>query len=126
MSTTESRSLFTGSPSGIVPYIAIVGALVSTYVHLSMAPMIMQFDSTQGVLFVLAGLGFLGGIAIYLTRYWRREFYLVAVVFALAQIVAWAVMGARINEMALLSKGGEAIFAVTAGYLYRRDAGSSD
>lgn len=83
-STSDARPLFTGLPSGIVPYIAILAALVSTYIHLSMAPMIIQFDQAQGILFVLAGLGFIAGSGVYLTKYWRREFYLVAVVFALA------------------------------------------
>jgi hypothetical protein len=120
--STTTKSLFTGLPSGIVPYVAILGALASTSVHLSLAPMILQFNSTRGILFVLAGLGFIGGIAVYLTKYWRREFYLVAIAFALAQIIAWAVMSGRVNDMAIISKGGEAVFAVAAAYLYWTDA----
>lgn len=125
-STAESQPLFTGLPSGIVPYVAILGALASTYAHLSLAPMIMEFDRMQGVLFILAGVGFIGGIAVYLSRYWRREFYLVAIVFALAQIVAWVAMSGPANQMAMLSKGGEAVFAVAAGYLYLTDTEPTD
>ncbi|RDZ66074.1 hypothetical protein C5B90_06925 [Haloferax sp. Atlit-12N] len=124
--TAESRPLFTGLPSGIVPYVAIAGALASAYVHLSMAPMLLQFDQTQAVLFVLAGVGFLAGTAVYLSRFWRREFYLVAIAFALAQIVAWVVMSGRVSDMAILSKGGEAVFAVAAAYLYLNDPSGTD
>jgi len=120
-SNASEKSLFRGVPSGIVPYIAILSALASTYVHLSMAPMILQFNSTQGILFILAGLGFIGGISLYLTRYWRRELYLVAIVFALAQIVAWVVISGRVTDMAIISKSGEAVFAVAAAYLYLTD-----
>lgn len=124
-STTNARSVFTGLPSGIVPYVAILAALASTYVHLSLAPMIMEFDQMQAVLFVLAGLGFIGGIAVYLTKYWRREFYLVAIAFALAQIAAWVVMSGPANQMAIISKVSEGVFAVAAAYLYVADTPST-
>lgn len=123
--TAESRPVFTGLPAGIAPYIAILGALASTYVHLSMAPMMMQFDPTRGVLFVLAGLGFVGGIAVYLTRYWRRELYLAAIACAFVQIVAWVVLSGFLSEMAVLSKAGEAVFSVAAAYLYLTDEPSA-
>ncbi|CQR49349.1 MULTISPECIES: DUF7475 family protein [Haloferax] len=124
--TAESQPLFTGLPSGIVPYVAILGALASTYVHLSMAPMLLQLNQTQAILFVLAGVGFLAGIAVYLSKFWRREFYLVAIAFALAQIVAWVVMSGRVSEMAMLSKGGEAVFSVAAAYLYLNESPDAD
>lgn len=128
MSTNHSQSdaqpLF-ALPAGIVPYIAILGALASTYVHLSLAPRLLQFNQTQAILFILAGVGFLVGIAVYLSRYWRRELYLVAIVFALAQIAAWVVMSGRLSEMALISKTGEGVFAVAAAYLYLTETPSS-
>ncbi|ELZ57943.1 MULTISPECIES: hypothetical protein [unclassified Haloferax] len=124
--TTESQPLFTGLPSGIVPYVAILGALASVYAHFSLAPVLMQFDQTQAILFVLAGVGFLAGIAVYLSKFWRREFYLVAIAFALAQIVAWVVMSGRVSEMAILSKGGEAVFSAAAAYLYLSDSPETD
>lgn len=86
----------------------------------------MQFDQTQAILFVLAGVGFLAGIAVYLSKFWRREFYLVAIAFALAQIAAWAVMSGRVSEMAILSKGGEAVFSAAAAYLYLSDSPETD
>ncbi|MFC6726615.1 hypothetical protein ACFQE1_20045 [Halobium palmae] len=118
---SDARPLFTGFPSGVVPYVAILAALVSASIHLWLAPMIVGFDRTRAVLFVLAGLGFLCGIAVYLSRYWRREFYLVAAAFALAQIAAFFVVSGRLDELAILSKSAETVFAVAATYLYVTD-----
>jgi hypothetical protein len=83
--------------------------------------MVLQFNTVQGILFILAGLGFIGGIALYLTKYWRRELYLVAIVFALAQVAAFFVMGGRVNQMAIASKVAEVVFAAAAAYLYQTD-----
>ncbi|ELZ95110.1 hypothetical protein C440_08537 [Haloferax mucosum ATCC BAA-1512] len=124
--TAESQSLFTGLPSGIVPYVAILGALASVYAHLSLAPVVMGFNQTQAILFVLAGVGFLAGIAVYLSKLWRREFYLVAIAFALAQIVAFFVMNGPLNDMAVLSKSGEAVFSIAAAYLYLNESPNAD
>lgn len=111
-------SVVTGAPSGITPYVMIIAALVSAAIHLWLAPTVLSFDPIQAVLFVLAAVGFLIGIAVYVTRYWRREFYLLMALLALAQIVAYFVMGGPMNTMAILSKAAEALVVLTAGYLY--------
>lgn len=116
--TSGGSSLFTGLPSGIVPYIAIVAALVSAGIHLWLTPVVIEFDTMQAVLFVLAALGFIGGIVVFMTRYWRRPFYIVAILFALAQIIAFFVLGGPTSQMAIASKTAEAVFVVTAAYLY--------
>ena len=115
--TAESRPLVS-FPSNAVAYVAILAALVSAAIHLLLAPRIMGFDQTQGVLFYLNGLGFLGGVLLFVTRYWRRWLYLVAVGYALATIVAFFVMGGPLNPMAVVSKAAEAVVAVAAAYLY--------
>lgn len=119
--TSGSSSVFTGLPSGIVPYVAIVSALVSAGIHLKLTPVVLAFDKIQAVLFVLAAVGFIGGIAVYLTRYWQRVFYLVAILFALAQIIAFFVMDGPISTMSITSKTAEAVFVITAAYLYVND-----
>lgn len=48
----------------------------------------MWFSQTLGILFILNGIGFLGGIGLYLTRYWRRGLYLTAAAYALITIIA--------------------------------------
>lgn len=70
MSSTTSNNtagppLITGIPTGIVPYLMIIAALVSTAVHFWLTPMIIEFDTMQAILFVLAGIGFIGGIIVY-------------------------------------------------------------
>lgn len=110
--------LITGIPTGIVPYVMIAAALVSAAIHLWLTPVVIEFDTVQAVLFVLASLGFIGGIVVYATRYWRREFYILMSLFALAQIIAYFVMGGPVNAMAIASKVAEAIVVLAAGYLY--------
>lgn len=112
------RPLFTGFPRGVVPYVAILAALVSAGVHLSLAPRVLQFDPTRAYLFTLAGLGFLAGIVLYVTRFWRRAYFLVAIVLALAEFVAFFVLSGRFNELAILAKSAESVFVVGAAYLY--------
>lgn len=116
--TAGRSSTFTGLPSGIVPYVAILAALVSAAVHLWLTPVVADFDPMQAVLFVLAAVGFIVGIGVFLTRYWRREFYIVAILFALAQIVAYFVLGGPTTPLAIASKTAETVFIVAAAYLY--------
>ena len=113
----ESRSLLR-FPSNAVAYVAILAALVSAAIHLYLAPRIMAFDQTQAVLFYLNGLGFVGGVVLFLTRYWRRWLYLVAAGYALATIAAFFVMGGPLNPLAIASKVAEAVVVVAAAYLY--------
>ena len=116
--TTEDSRPLVRTPSNAVAYVAIFAALVSAAIHLYLAPRVMGFDRMQGVLFYLNGLGFVGGVLLFLTRYWRRELYLVAVAYALATIVAFFVMGGPGNPLAVASKAAEAVVAVAAAYLY--------
>ncbi|GAB3318448.1 hypothetical protein EI982_06885 [Haloplanus rallus] len=125
--TTAGESLvdLSKSPLG---YVAIVLAVVTGVIHLFLAPQVIGFSRTLAILFALNGLGFLGGIAIYLTRYWRRELYLVAALYALATVVALFVFqgfgvdafyqGGSLNPMAVIAKGAEAVLAIVTGYLY--------
>ena len=116
----ESRSLVR-VPSNAVAYVAIAAALITAAIHLLLAPRVIGFDRMQGLLFYLNGLGFVAGVLLYLTRYWRRSFYLVAVGYALATILAFFAMGGRISQFAVLSKAAEAVVAVAAAYLYVSD-----
>jgi hypothetical protein len=84
---------------------------------------------TLGVLFVLNGLGFLGGIAVYVSRYWRRELYLVAAGYAAVTTLAlFAFQGfsldvfrtrnGSLNPMAVDAKAAEAVLVVRSISLY--------
>jgi hypothetical protein len=115
-------------PSNPVGYIAVLAALVTGVLHLVLGPRMMGFNQTMGILFILNGLGFLGGIGLYLTRYWNRSLYLVAAGYAIVTILAFfAFQGfsldafyrqGSLNPMAVASKVVELVVAVSALYLY--------
>ncbi len=115
-------------PSHPVAYVAILAALVTAVIHLLLGPRVMGFSQTLGILFILNGLGFLGGIALYVSRYWRRELYLVAAGYALVTVLAFFAFqgfgadaffrGGSLNQMAVAAKAVELVLAVCAGYLY--------
>ncbi|GAB3328963.1 hypothetical protein EI982_03440 [Haloplanus rallus] len=115
-------------PADPVGYLAILAALVTGVIHLLLGPRVMGFSQLMGILFILNGLGFLGGIALYVTSYWRRELYLVAAGYAIITIIALFAfqgvsldafyMGKSLNHMAVGSKVAELVVAVCVGYLY--------
>ena len=128
VSNTQASDSLVSLPGNPLGYLAILLALVTGVIHLLLAPRVIEFSQTLAILFALNGLGFLGGIAIFITRYWRRELYLVAALYALATVLALFVFqgfGAdafysqgQLNPMAVISKGAEALLAVVAGFLY--------
>jgi succinate dehydrogenase/fumarate reductase cytochrome b subunit len=88
MATTESEQ--TGIRTGSLPSVAWVGiaaAVVTGLVHLYLG--VRQVPSQLGISFVLAGLGFIGAVALVLVGYRRSTVYLVGVPFVLIQIVLW-------------------------------------
>lgn len=106
-------------PPNWIGYLAVLAALISAGIHLFLAPRIMGFNQTTGTLFYLNGVGFVGGILLYLSRYWRRWLYLVAAGYALVTIVAFAVMSGRVSSMSIAAKTAEVVLVATTLYLYR-------
>ncbi|WP_435069586.1 DUF7475 family protein [Haloplanus sp. C73] len=80
-------------PTSLVGIIANDLAVITGVIHLLLAPQVIGFSQTLGILFALNGLGFLGGVAIYMTSYWRRELYLVAAGYALVTFLAFFFYG---------------------------------
>mgnify|MGYP006278175403 CR=1 FL=1 len=128
-STRGTDRLFS-LPSSPVGYVAALAALVTGVIHLLASMNVIQFSQTLAVLFVLNGVGFVGGVALYLTRYWRRSLFLVAAVYSVVTILAlfafqgWSLeafyMGESLNPIAVVSKLAEAVLAVCAVYLYTK------
>jgi len=131
VSNTQASDSLVSLPESPLGYLAILLALVTGVLHLLLAPRVIGFSQTLAILFALNGLGFLGGIAIFLTRYWRRELYLVAALYALATVLALFVFQGfgidafysqgQLNPMAVISKVAEALLAVVAGFLYTNE-----
>ncbi|SEU13617.1 hypothetical protein [Natrinema hispanicum] len=65
-------------PSNPIGYLVILAAVITGVIHLLLGPQVMGFSQLLGVLFILNGVGFLGGTVLYLINYWRSELYLVA------------------------------------------------
>ncbi|WP_345784080.1 hypothetical protein [Natronolimnohabitans sp. A-GB9] len=130
--TTGAESRFV-RPSNPIGYVAILMALVTGILHLVASTNAIEFSEVLAILFILNGLGFIGGSVLYLTRYWRRELFLVAAAYSIVTILAlfpvqgWGLeafyMDGNLNPLAVITKAAEAILAVCALYLYA-DAGA--
>lgn len=126
--TAGGTEPFVKRPDHHVGYVAILLALVTGAIHLFEVTEVIGFDGTLALLFALNGLGFLGGVAVYLTRYWRRELFLVAALYSLATIVAffdwngWGLAAfyieGELSALAIASKATEAMLVFVAVYLY--------
>ncbi len=88
MATADSQglSLDVTSLTGL-HWAGIVAAVVSAAVHLLLG--VRMLPSGMGISFVLAGLGFLGAVALVLVDYRRRAVYAVGIPFTLVQILLW-------------------------------------
>jgi succinate dehydrogenase/fumarate reductase cytochrome b subunit len=91
MGTTQQQQslVHTASLSGL-HWIGILAAVVTAAVHLLLG--VRMFPSGMGISFILAGLGFLGAIALVLLDYRRRAVYAVGIPFTLVQILLWYVV----------------------------------
>ncbi|WP_324663296.1 DUF7475 family protein [Haloarcula sediminis] len=88
MATADSRGLSVDVTSLTGRHwLGIVAAVVSAAVHLLLG--VRMLPSAMGISFVLAGLGFLGGVALVLLDYRRRAVYAVGIPFTLVQILLW-------------------------------------
>jgi len=70
-----------------VHWLGVALALVSAAVHLVLG--VRFAPSGLGISFILAGLGFLGAVALLVVGYRRRLLYLVGIPFTGIQIVVW-------------------------------------
>jgi hypothetical protein len=117
-------------PTRPMDFIANDLAVITGAIHLLLAPQVVGFSQTLGVLFALNGLGFAGGIALFMTRYWRRELYLVAAGYALVTFLAFFFFGGfdgfvsafymqgSLNWNAVGAKTAELLLVICSLYLF--------
>lgn len=108
-------------------WLAGVLALLSGIIHLVLG--IQFFPQGTAIAFILAGLGFLGGIVLGLIDYRRQLLYLVGVVFVVAQIVAFYFIN-YLNQPAfspveVIDKVAQVILIVLLVVLYRRETAAA-
>ncbi len=87
MGTAETRQSLRTDSLGGLHWIGVLAALVSAAIHLVLG--IRLAPSGLGISFVLAGLGFLGGIALVVLDYRRRAVYALGIPFTAVQILLW-------------------------------------
>lgn len=89
-------------------------------IHLVLAALFIP--EGPGIAFLVAGLGYLGGIAAILVAYRRRLFVLLGIPFTLGQIVAWYVLNAPdFSALGYTDKLVQVALIVVLVVLYRRN-----
>lgn len=112
---TQTLSLDVSSLTGL-HWVGVIAAVVTAIVHLALG--VRMVPSTLGISFVLAGLGYLGGVVLLLLNYRRRVVYAVGVPFTVVQILLWYYINFAITARAfpvdvsatgIVDKGAELI-----------------
>lgn len=106
-----------------VHWLAIALAALSGLIHLLLA-VIVPWTALR-VSFLLAGLGFLGAIALVLLNFRRRLLYLIGIPFVGVQIVLWYLVVeptvATLHVLDVVDKVAQALLIVLLVYLYATD-----
>ena len=123
MSSTNSRlALESLTP---LHWLGVAMALISAAVHFVLGAGFLPH--WMGVLFVLAGGGFVGGVVLVALNYRRRLLYLVGIPYTLVQIVGWYVVNqpAGIGDLTAagaIDKIAQIILIVVLIVLYRQES----
>ncbi len=120
--SNQSQSVLRIDSITSVGWIAVVTALISGVIHLYLAPNVINFSQTMGILFYIAGAGYLIGIAWFLTNYWNRYLYVVAAVLTAVQIVMWVNSGMNNMTFGAPDKIAQIIFIGAALYLFKQES----
>lgn len=123
--TESGLSLRTESLSSL-HWAGVVLAAVTGVIHLVLG--VSFIDSPLGWSFLVAGFGFLGGVAALLVDYRRRLLYLLGIPFTAGQIVAWYVVnapqfgGTGFGTLGYVDKVVQVLFIVVLVVLYRQES----
>ncbi|WP_224270324.1 DUF7475 family protein [Haloprofundus salinisoli] len=120
MTTVQVRDA-DAAPLGRVHYTGIALAAITGVIHLALG--IPNVPSTLGILFVLAGLGFLGGVALLIGGVARRPLYLAGIVVTVVQILAYVALNAGnlFSPVAVVDKVVQLALVGVLVVLYRRE-----
>ena len=103
-------------------YLGIALAVVTGVIHLFLG--VSFFPEPMGILFLLAGLGFLGGVVLFLLDYRRTLLYLVGAAFTAVQIVAYVPVNLDdlFSPIGVVDKVVQLVLVVVLVVLYRRES----
>lgn len=119
MATESGTSLRTESLTTL-HWIGVALAVVTGVIHLYLG--VGFITSPLGWGFLVAGVGFLGGVAALLVDYRRRLLYLLGVPFTAGQIVGWYVVNAPdFSALGYFDKVVQVVLIVVLVVLYRRE-----
>lgn len=117
METAESEST---DELTLLHWVGIALAAVTGIVHLVLAAALVP--GGLGIAFIVAGVGFLGGIVVIIVDYRRQEFILLGIPFTLGQIVSWYVANAPdFSPLGIGDKVAQALLIVVLVMLYRQE-----
>ncbi len=106
-------------------WLGVVMALISAAVHLVLGAGFLPH--WMGILFVLAGGGYIGGVVLLAVDYRRRLLYLVGIPYTLVQIIGWYVVNQPAGVGDLTTAGAadkiaQLVLIAVLVVLYRRES----
>ena len=123
MATAQSRAVSTESLTNL-HWAGVALAAITGVIHLVLAGSFIASDLTSGLgwAFLVAALGFFGGIAAVLRDYRRRTFYLLGIPFTAGQIVAWYVANSPdFSPLGIGDKVVQVLLIVVLAVLYTNE-----
>jgi nicotinamide riboside transporter PnuC len=123
MATAQGRAVGTGSLTTL-HWVGVVLAGITGVLHLVLAYFSLSSDPASGLgwAFVVAALGFFGGIAAVLRDYRRPTVYLLGILWTAGQVVAWyAVNGLKIAPIDVTDKVVQVLLIVVLAMLYSNE-----
>ncbi|KTG10712.1 hypothetical protein AUR64_05815 [Haloprofundus marisrubri] len=120
MTTAQIRHTDAAS-LGTLHYLGIALAAVTGVIHLALG--VPNVPSTLGILFVLAGLGYLGGVVLLIRGVARGPLYLAGIAITVVQILAYVALNAGdlFSTVALVDKVAQLALVGVLVVLYRRE-----
>lgn len=117
----------TGTPGweteslGTLHWVAVALAAVTGLVHLALG--VADLWNPLGITFSLAGLGFFGGIVLFLRGYRRRPLYLAGIAYTSLQIILYLVFNwpDLVSVTGVVDKAVQIALVAVLVVLYRRE-----
>ncbi|WP_458207917.1 DUF7475 family protein [Haladaptatus sp. NG-SE-30] len=111
MATAAKQSL-SGNRVDAIQWFALILAAITGAIH------VYKGLGYGGAPLLLAGVGFFGGIALYVVGVKRRWLYVLGIPYTLAQMILWVEMGLPYLRLGLFDKAIQLLFISVLGYLY--------
>lgn len=122
-SETMASSMFSTETIDWKGWLAIVLAAITGVIHLVLG--VGNFPDPLALSFLVAGLGFFGGIVLFLMEYRRRLLVVLAIPYVAAQIALFYLLNmptvATLSPVAIVDKAVQLVLIVLLILLYREE-----